>query len=78
MVLKFFIPYQLRSIKIYCDNSVAIFFSKSNKYGNPNKHIDIKYLIMREKMKEYEVLIEHISIELMIVNLVTKALPTKQ
>ena len=33
---------------------------------------------MRNKVKEYEVLIKHINIEPMIVNLMTKALPVKQ
>ena len=33
---------------------------------------------MREKIKEHEVLIEHISTELMIADPITKALPTKQ
>jgi len=58
-----------RPIKIYCDNLVAIFFSKNNKSESRNKHIDIKYLIVREKVKEHEVLIEHISTKLMIANI---------
>jgi len=33
---------------------------------------------VREKMKEHEMLIEHISTELMIADPITKALPTKQ
>lgn len=32
-----------RSLKIYCDNSAAIFFPKSNKSGSHSKHIDIKF-----------------------------------
>jgi hypothetical protein len=33
-----------RPIKIFCDNPVAIFFSKNNKSGSRSKPIDIKYL----------------------------------
>ena len=56
----------------------AVFFFKSIKSGSRNKCINKKYLVMREKMKEHEVLIEHISTELMIADPITKALPTKQ
>ncbi|WVZ23370.1 hypothetical protein V8G54_001914 [Vigna mungo] len=31
-------------IRIYCDNSVAVFFSKNDKYSNAAKHMDLKYL----------------------------------
>ena len=36
-----------RSLKIFCDNSVAVFLAKNNKSGSRNKHIDIKYLAIR-------------------------------
>ena len=56
----------------------AILFSKNNKSGSQNKHIDIKYLIIKEKVKEHEVLIEHINTELMVVDPITKVLSIKQ
>lgn len=65
-------------VKIYCYNAVAVFFFKNNKSGSRNKHIVIKYLIVREEVKENKVFNEHISIELMIVDPVTKALWAKQ
>ena len=39
------------------------------------KHIDIKYLAIRERVKEKKVVIEHISTELMIVDPLTKGMP---
>jgi len=66
-----------RSIKIFYDNRAAIFFSKNNKSGSRSKHIDIKYLRVREYIKRNEVLIEHISTELMIADPMTKGLPVK-
>jgi hypothetical protein len=47
-------------IRIYYDNSTTVFFSKNNNNGSQKKHINIKYFIVKEKVKEYEVLIEHI------------------
>ena len=46
--------------------------AKNNKSGNKNKHINIKYLAIEEYVKEKIMVIEHISIELMIANPLTK------
>ena len=40
-----------RSLRIYCDNSTTIFMAKNNKSSSQNKHIDIKYLAIRECVK---------------------------
>ena len=66
-----------RPSRIYCDNSAAVYFSKNNKSGSRNKHIDIKYLVVREKVKLEIVTIELISTELMIADPMTKGLPVK-
>ena len=55
-----------RPLSIYCDNSTVVFTAKNNKSGNRSKHIDIKYLAIRECVKEKKVVIEHINTELMI------------
>eukprot|EP00253_Pinus_taeda_P009344 PITA_09344 len=64
-----------KPLRIYCDNSAAIFMAKNNKSGSRNKHIDIKYLAIRECVKEKKVVIEHVSTELMIVHPLTKGMP---
>ena len=64
-----------RPLRIFCDNSAAVFLAKNNKSGNRIKHIDIKYLAIREHVKEKQVVIEHISTELMIVDPLTKGMP---
>ena len=46
--------------------------AKNNKSGNKNKHINIKYLVIEEYVKEKIMVIEHINIELMIANPLTK------
>ncbi|RVX13557.1 hypothetical protein CK203_021005 [Vitis vinifera] len=47
----------------------------NNKSGSRSKHIDIKYLAIRKRVKEKKVVIEHISTELMIVDPLTKGMP---
>ncbi|URD92135.1 hypothetical protein MUK42_27259 [Musa troglodytarum] len=34
-----------KPLEIFCDNTIAIFFSKTHKYSGGFKHIEIKYLI---------------------------------
>jgi len=50
--------------------------AKNNKSGSRSKHINIKYLAIRERVKDKKVVIEHISIELMIVDPLTKGMPS--
>jgi hypothetical protein len=64
-----------RPLRIYCDNSAAVFMAKNNKSGSRSKHIDIKYLAIRERVKEKKVVIEHVSTELMIADPLTKGMP---
>lgn len=66
-----------RPIKIFCDNSAAVFFSNNNKSGSRTKHIDIKYLAVRERVRKQEVIIEHISTDLMVADPMTKGLTVK-
>ena len=64
-----------RPLRIFCDNSAAVFFAKNNKSGSRSKYIDIKYLAIRERVKDNKVVIEHISTELMIADPLTKGMP---
>ena len=49
--------------------------AKNNTSGSWSKHIDIKYLAIREKVKDNKLVIEHISTELMIIDPLTKGMP---
>ena len=63
-----------RLLRIYCDNSAAVFMAKNNKNGSRSKHIDIKYLAIREHVKEKKVVVEHISTKLMIADPLIKGM----
>ncbi|XP_056177366.1 secreted RxLR effector protein 161-like [Syzygium oleosum] len=39
-------------LKIYCDKSAAVFFSKNDKYSKGAKHIEIKYLSVKEEVQK--------------------------
>ena len=59
------------------DYSVAIFLTKNDKSGSRSKHVDIKYLAIRERVKKHKVVIEHISTKLMVADPLTKDMPIK-
>jgi hypothetical protein len=65
----------LRSLTIYCDNKSAIFFSSNNKSSDVVKHIDIKYFIVKDRVQDKIVEIEHISTKQILADPLTKDLP---
>ncbi|KAH9737203.1 Integrase catalytic domain-containing protein [Citrus sinensis] len=66
-----------RPLKIYCDNSAAVSFSHNTGSSSRSKHIDIKYLFVREKIALSCVSVEYIPTELMLADPLTKALAPK-
>ena len=50
-----------RPMKIYCDNSAAVYFSKNNKRSTNSKHIDLKYYSVRQRVKRKELVVLKIS-----------------
>ena len=41
-----------KPLKIYCDNSAAVFFSKNDKYSRGAKHIELKYFVVKEEVQK--------------------------
>ncbi|XP_070003247.1 secreted RxLR effector protein 161-like [Nicotiana sylvestris] len=64
-------------LKIYCDNSVAVFFSKNDKYSKGAKHMELKYFTVKEKVQKQRVSLEHIRTDLMIADPLMKGLQLK-
>ena len=63
-----------KPLRIYCDNSTVVFFSNNNKMINANKHIDVKFLVVNEKISSYRVSIYFIDTACMIADPLTKSL----
>lgn len=53
-----------KPLKIYCGNSVAVFFYKNNKYSKGDKHMELNILSLKKQFKKKES-IEYISTGLM-------------
>ena len=39
-----------KPLRIYCDNSATVFFSKNDKYSNGVKHMELKYIMVKEEV----------------------------
>ena len=66
-----------KPLRIYCDNSAAVFFSKNEKYSKGVKDMELKYLTVKEDVRKRRVSIEHISTQLMVTDPLTKGLAPK-
>ncbi|KAF7134721.1 hypothetical protein RHSIM_Rhsim08G0078900 [Rhododendron simsii] len=66
-----------KPLRIYCDNKAAELYSKNDKSSSKSKHIDIKFLVVKERVQNHLMSIEYISTELMIADPLTKGLPPK-
>jgi hypothetical protein len=64
-----------KPLTLYCDNKVVVFFSYNNKSSGAIKHIDLKYLVVRERVQDRTINLEHISTKKMLVDPLTKGLP---
>ena len=66
-----------RPLKLYCDNKSAVMYSTNNRSSSKSKHINKKFLVVKERVQSGQVSIEHIGTNSMIVNPLTKGLPPR-
>ena len=64
-----------KPLKLYCDNNPAIYYAHNNKSSGATKHIDIKYYVMKHKVQDHIISLEHIRIENMLADPLIKDLP---
>ncbi|KAL6333654.1 hypothetical protein AAG906_028839 [Vitis piasezkii] len=64
-----------RLLKLFCDNSAAVAFSKNTRSISHSKHIDVKFYFVNEKVEKSLIDIEHMSTKGMLANPLTKGLP---
>jgi hypothetical protein len=63
-----------KPLKIYYDNEPAV-QSYNNKKSDASKHINIKYYVVKEKIQDHTISLEHISTKQMLADPFTKDLP---
>lgn len=66
-----------KPLKLYCDDNSAVLYSNNNRSSTKLKYIDIKYIVVKERVQSGQVSLEQIRTDLMIVDPLTKGLPPK-
>ena len=66
-----------RPLKLFCDNKSVVLYSNNNRSSTKSKHIDIKFLVVKERVQSGQVSIEHIGTNSMVADPLTKGLPSK-
>jgi hypothetical protein len=64
-----------RSLKLYCDNEPTVLYAHNNKKTKAAKHINIMFYVVKEKIQDQTISLEHISTKKVIVDPLTKGLP---
>ena len=66
-----------RPLKIFCNNNSTVLYSNNNRISANSKHINIKFLIVKERVQSGQLSIQHIGTNSMIADPLTKGVPPK-
>ena len=66
-----------RPLKLFCDNKSTILYSNNNRSSTKSKFIDIKFVVVKERVQSGLISIENIGTNSMIAYPLTKGLPPK-
>lgn len=59
-------------LKLFCKNKLVVLYSNNNKSLTKSKHINIKFLVVKERVQSRQLPIKHMRTNFMIMNLLTK------
>src|SRR3954465_3009404 len=66
-----------RPLKIYCDSNSTVMYSNNNMSSSKSKHIDIKFLAVKERIQNGQICIEHIGTNSIVADPLIKGLAPK-
>ena len=66
-----------RLLKIFCDHNSEVLYSNNTRSSAKSNHIDIKFLIVKERVQSGQLSIQHIGTNSMIADPLTKGVPPK-
>ena len=64
-------------LKIYHDNNSAVLYSNNNRSTTKSKFIDIKFLVVKERVQNRQISIERIGTNSMLADPLTKSLVSR-
>ena len=64
-----------RLLKLFCDNSATVSFSRNTRSTSLSKHIDVKFFFVKLKVVKSLISVKHMPTTSMLVDPLTKGLP---
>jgi SPX domain protein involved in polyphosphate accumulation len=64
-----------RPLKLYYDNEPSVLYAHNNKKSKAAKHINIRFYVVKKKIQDQTISLEHISTKKMFADPLTKGLP---
>jgi hypothetical protein len=64
-----------KPLKIYCDNQPTVFYAHNNKSSKATRSIEVKFYVVKDKIQDQTISLEHIRTKDMLADPLTKGLP---
>jgi hypothetical protein len=64
-----------KPLKMYCDNQPAVYYAHNKKSSNASKPIEVKFYVVKDRIRDKTISLEHIGTKDMVVDPLTKGLP---
>jgi hypothetical protein len=64
-----------KPLKMYCDNQPAVYDAHNNKSSNASKPIEVKFYVVKDRIRDKTISLEHIGTQDMVADPLTKGLP---
>ena len=68
------VNYIARPLKIFWDSNASMFYTKNNKIYRGSKHLDLKYLTVKDLVKDGSIVVDHVNTNSMLADPLTKGL----
>ena len=63
-----------KSLKMYCENELAVFYAHNDNSSGAAKHIDIKFYVAKEQIQDHTISLEYTSTKKMLADPLIKGL----
>ena len=64
-----------RPLKLYYDNEPEVCYAHNNKSSGAAKCIDMKFYVVKDKVRDHSISLEHISTKKILMDPLTKSIP---
>jgi hypothetical protein len=66
-----------KPVKMYCDNQPAVYYAHNNKSSNASKSIEVKFYVVKDRIRDKTISLEHIGTKDMVADPTHERLTTQ-